>query len=66
MRLMMYAAVFAYFIVSLPLSWWLGIVMKYGIVGIWSAFPVCLTVAGLLYWLIFRKRLSVHGGMPGQ
>lgn len=66
MRLMMYAAVFAYFIVSLPLSWWLGIVMKYGIVGIWSAFPVCLSVAGLLYWLIFRKRLSVHGGMPGQ
>ena len=58
MRPMMYAAFVAYFIVSLPLSWFLGIHMGYGIVGIWYAFPVCLIVAGVLYWLIFKYRLS--------
>lgn len=58
MRLMMYAAFFSYCVVSLPLSWFLGIVCGFGIVGIWSAFPVCLTVAGILYFIIFRRRLK--------
>ena len=28
-----------------------------GLVGIWSAFPFGLTVAGVLYWLCFRRTL---------
>lgn len=57
MRLLMYAAFFAYFVVSLPLSWLLGIQFGFGLVGIWSAFPVCLTVAGLLYFIILKVKL---------
>ena len=57
MRPMMWAAFVAYFLVSLPLSWFLGIKMGFGLVGIWSSFPVCLTVAGLLYYIIFRNSL---------
>ena len=57
MRLLMYAAFFAYFIVSLPLSWLLGILFGFGLVGIWSAFPVCLTVAGVLYFIILKVKL---------
>ena len=62
MRQMMYAAFFSYFIVSLPLSWFLGIYCGFGIVGIWSAFPVCLSIAGILYYAIFRKSLRKFRG----
>ena len=44
-------------VVSLPLGWLLGIHLGYGLVGIWSAFPVCLSVAGVLYYACFRRRL---------
>lgn len=57
MRLLMWAAFFAYFVVSLPLSWLLGIYFGFGLVGIWSAFPVCLTVAGVLYFIILKVKL---------
>lgn len=54
---MIWIAFFAYFMVSLPLGWLLGIHLGYGLVGIWSAFPVCLSVAGVLYYACFRRRL---------
>lgn len=57
MRLLMWAAFFAYFVVSLPLSWMLGIQFGFGLVGIWYAFPVCLTVAGVLYFIILKVKL---------
>lgn len=53
---MMYIAFLSYFVISLPLSWLLGIQLGYGLVGIWAAFPVCLTCAGLLYWWKFRSK----------
>ena len=57
-RPMVWIAFFSYFVVSLPLGWLLGIHMGFGLVGIWSAFPVCLSTAGLLYFLRFRKELK--------
>ena len=57
-RPMIWIAFFSYFVVSLPLGWMLGIHMGYGLVGIWSAFPVCLSTAGLLYFLCFRRALG--------
>ena len=54
---MMYIAFFSYFIVSLPLGWFLGIRLGYGLVGVWWAFPVCLTCAGVLYRMAFERRL---------
>lgn len=57
-RPMMYAAFFSYFVISLPLSWLLGIHLGYGLTGLWWAFPVCLTCAGVLYYISFRKNIN--------
>ena len=54
MKPLMYGSFVAYFIISIPLSWLWGICMGWGIVGIWASFPVCLTVAGIIYYAIFR------------
>lgn len=54
---MIWIAFFSYFIVSLPLSWLLGIHLGLGLVGVWAAFPVCLTCAGALYYAFFRRSL---------
>ena len=55
MHHLMVVSFIAYFMISLPLSWFLGIYLGYGIVGIWWAFPVCLTVAGTLFYIIFKR-----------
>ena len=51
-------AFIAYFVISLPLGYALGFSFQLGILGIWAAFPVGLSVAGLLYWTRFRKELK--------
>jgi MATE family multidrug resistance protein len=55
---MMYIAFVSYFIISLPTSYFLGIYMNFGIVGIWTAFPICLTVAAVLYYYFFKKKVN--------
>ena len=47
----------AYFVISLPLGYTLAFIFHVGILGIWLAFPVGLSVAGLLYWQRFTKEL---------
>lgn len=47
----------AYFIVNLPLGYTLGFPLHLGITGIWVAFPIGLSLAGLLYWMRFKKEL---------
>lgn len=55
--LVLYAFI-AYFIISLPLSYLFGIVMHFGLVGVWASFPFGLTTAGLLYLATFRRRMN--------
>lgn len=55
---MMRIAFIAYFVVSLPLSYLFGIVLGWGLVGIWCAFPISLMTAGALYYLRFKKELA--------
>lgn len=55
---MMYIAVFAYLVICLPLGYVLGFVFHLGINGVWAAFPFGLTIAGLLYWMRFRRELG--------
>ena len=55
---LMYISFVAYFIISLPISYMLGIHFNFGLVGIWSAFPFALTTAGILYYIIFRKETA--------
>lgn len=57
-RPLVFYAFIAYFIISLPLSYLFGIVLHFGLVGVWSSFPFGLTTAGLLYLMTFRKRLN--------
>ena len=52
-KIMMLFSFIAYFVISLTSSYLLGFVIGYGIVGIWMAFPLGLTSAGILFWLRF-------------
>lgn len=52
---MIWIAFLSYFIVSLPLSWFLGIRLGWGLPGIWWPYPVCLLCAGVMYWKRFIK-----------
>ena len=54
---LIWIAFIAFFIVSLPLGYLLGIQLGYGLVGIWFAFPFGLTTAGVLYYLYYKKGL---------
>lgn len=67
--LMLYAFI-AYFVVSLPASYFFGFVMGWGLVGVWLAFPFGLTIAALLYFFRFEKQTRPAEGMrttdPGQ
>ena len=53
---MMWIAFVAYFLISIPLSYVFGFVLNGNIAGVWMGFPVGLTIAGILFWLRFRKR----------
>ncbi|MCQ2229300.1 MAG: MATE family efflux transporter [Bacteroidales bacterium] len=53
-KLMKYSF-FAYIVISLPLSYLMGIVFEWGTFGIWMGFPFGLTTAGLLYFRRFLK-----------
>lgn len=57
-KLMKYSF-FAYVIVSLPLSFIMGIALDWGPIGVWMAFPFGLTLAGTLYLRRFLKVTSV-------
>lgn len=45
----------AYIVISIPLSYFFGIIMDLGAVGIWWGFPFGLTIAAILYYRRFRK-----------
>ena len=51
-------AFMAYFVISLPAGCLLGFVFQLGLLGIWLAFPIGLTVAGILYWQRFKKEIG--------
>lgn len=55
-------AAFAYLVISLPLSYLLGIVFGWGAFGVWMAFPFGLTTAAILYLRRFLK-VSFDGNL---
>ena len=59
---MMYYAFIAYFCINLPVGYVLGFVAGWGIYGIWTAFPIGLTIAGILFYRRFVKELRVMAG----
>jgi putative MATE family efflux protein len=59
----MYIEVLTHWIIFLPLSWFLGVQMKLGLLGAWLALPVYIMFYTLLSWYRFRsgtwKKLSL-------
>lgn len=57
---MMRYAFISYIVVSLPLSYMLGFPFGWGATGIWMAFPVALTLAGILFMQRFLSQTRRH------
>jgi MATE family multidrug resistance protein len=53
---MILVAFLAYFVVSIPLAYLFGITFDGHLIGVWYSFPFGLTIAGVLYFLYYRKR----------
>lgn len=52
----------AYFVLSLPLSWFFGIYLGFGLRGIWFAFPISLAFAGIAFYTTFDRKLRREEG----
>lgn len=50
MKSMPYISFFSFFIVCLPVSYFLGIHLGWGAIGIWYGFPIALVIAALLFY----------------
>lgn len=59
---MMLYAFIAYFVISLPASWFFAFPFGMGAVGIWMGLPFGLTSAGLMFYAEFRRRCKLHIG----
>ena len=46
----------SYILISIPASWLFGIALGFGLRGIWFGYPISLTLAGLLYLMMFRRK----------
>ncbi|GAE85902.1 MATE family efflux transporter [Bacteroides reticulotermitis] len=53
---MMVIAFISYFLISLPVGYFCGFVLEWGVAGVWMAFPFGLTSAGIMLWLRFRYK----------
>lgn len=56
---MMLIAFVSYFMISLPVGYFCGFTLGWGVAGIWMAFPFGLTSAGLMLWLRFRYKTKL-------
>ena len=52
---LMVIAFIAFFVISLPVGYFCGFVLNFGLVGVWMAFPFGLTSAGVIMWYRFKK-----------
>ena len=55
-KLILPIAFTAYLLVSIPCSYLFGFVLDFGLKGIWFGYPVSLTLAGILYLAVFRRK----------
>lgn len=61
-KLLVPYAFISYYVVSLPLSYYLAIPMGWGLEGIWWAFLAGLTVAAVLYFTAYRQAFHIVFG----
>lgn len=55
-KLILPIAFTAYLLVSIPCSYLFGFVLDFGLKGIWFGYPISLTLAGILYLAVFRRK----------
>lgn len=48
----------AYWVVAIPLGYWLGFTMNLGVDGVWYALSFGLTIAAVFHFIRFRKQVS--------
>ena len=48
-----------HFLISLPVGYFCGFVLEWGIIGVWMAFPFGLTSAGLMLWWRFHHKTKL-------
>lgn len=53
-------AFIAFFVISLPVGYFCGFVLGYGLMGVWMAFPFGLTSAGVMMWWRFRRKMQLE------
>ena len=51
-------AFIAYIVISLPVGYLLGIVLEWGLAGVWLSFPFGLTSAGIMFYIRFRSKVK--------
>jgi MATE family multidrug resistance protein len=53
-----FIAGFSYILICIPLSYLIAFTLGKGIVGVWMGIPIGLTLAGILFFVRFRKKLN--------
>ncbi|MFV0544656.1 MAG: MATE family efflux transporter [Bacteroides sp.] len=56
----MWIALFSYFVVSLPASYFFGFYLHWGVSGIWYGFPLGLTTAGIFFYIRFKRQIATE------
>lgn len=51
----MYAAFVSYYVIAIPVAYYLGFHAHLGLQGIWAGFPVGLTLAGIFFFACYRR-----------
>jgi len=59
-KAMMIIAFISYFIIALPIGYICGFVLKWGVPGVWMAFPSGLSCAALMMFLRFQKQTKIQ------
>lgn len=57
----MYGAFVSYYVVAIPSAYFFGIVMGWGIQGVWLGYPIGLTLAGVFFYLRYRYDMRRMG-----
>ena len=53
-------AVISYLLLNIPIGYFCGFVLGYGVMGVWVGFIAGLTAASVLFMLRFRKKTKIY------
>lgn len=56
----MLMAFISYYVIAIPAAYLLGFKAGFGAAGVWTGFPIGLTVAGIFYYMRFRKKIAEY------